>query len=343
MSSRAKKPTKEEKIARKKQLAEEKRLKKLETEKQQLRDELQREKTFTQNSRRILDDHWESICGEITQKDLLESLNCHRTNIEKQLDVKDGTIEKLKRWREEAGIQHKRLFEGHLKVIEYLMRIQKYFTDCMKSNYEDTIKELLMEFTEDTEKKAEILKEKEDFYENRQHAMNLLLASKYKHEKIQHDNKKLEIQFEAIDTRNKHQIWINSQLKALQNQIREIYEIFHRTSAHPKRMKVYEKLQKGDLSAMNDLNRLKIEREKCEQEISKLNQELLDIETGEGQKLIALRHERKILERIYWDLKERARPISRKISYEVTNVIFKRNFNVKLSDITLDDIFVMNS
>lgn len=118
---RSRKLTKTEKLARKKVLAEERKLKRIEQDKQNLRNELSRESNYTRQSRRVLDQHWETICGQMTHTDLLESLNCHRQNVERIFDAKEEAIQQMRRWRDEAEVQYKRLLGGHLDVIEYLM------------------------------------------------------------------------------------------------------------------------------------------------------------------------------------------------------------------------------
>lgn len=119
--SRRKNLTKEEKLARKQQLAEMKKVKKIEQEKQNLRNEFKRELNYTSQTRRILDQHWKDICGELTQKDLVDNLHCLRQNLNRKLDRKEEAIEQMRRWKEEAEVQYKRLFNGHLDIIEYLM------------------------------------------------------------------------------------------------------------------------------------------------------------------------------------------------------------------------------
>lgn len=134
--------------------------------------------------------------------------------------------------------------------------------------------------------------------------MNLYLKAKYEEDKALHENKRLEIEFEAIDRRNKQQEMVEFSMTKIQDQIREIKEIFCQTSANPKRMKKYDKMRQEDAEAMIDLGRLKLERGKCEQELVQLQNKLMDVEMEFGQKLCQLRQERKRMESIYWKMKE---------------------------------------
>lgn len=70
-------------------------------------------------------------------------------------------------------------------------------------------------------------------------------------------------------------------------------------------MIIYNKMNHEDTMAIKDLNRLKLEREQCEHDLSRLNNKLVDVEMGFGHKLCKLRNERKRLETIYWGMKER--------------------------------------
>lgn len=119
--SRRAKLTQAEKLARKKQFAEEKKLKRIEQEKQSLRDELAREIQYTRQSRITLDQHWEDICGEMTKTTLLDNLKDLQQNVNRIFDKKEEATQQMRRWREEAEAQYKRLLNGHLDVIEYLM------------------------------------------------------------------------------------------------------------------------------------------------------------------------------------------------------------------------------
>lgn len=120
MSTPKPKLTKEEKQARKIKFMLDKKHAAEEKKKQDIRDFLNREQKFTKSSREILDNHWEHICGQLTLCDLRTDLNCKRQNLIKCLDTKESLIEQLRRWRDEATIQHKRLFEGHVNTLEYL-------------------------------------------------------------------------------------------------------------------------------------------------------------------------------------------------------------------------------
>lgn len=121
MATTKPKLTKEEKKARKIQFMLDKKHAAEEKKKQDLRDFLQREKKFTEKSRQILDNHWEQICGQLTLCDLRTDLNCRRQNLIQFIDTKESLIEQLRRWRDDATFQHKRLFEGHVNTLEYLM------------------------------------------------------------------------------------------------------------------------------------------------------------------------------------------------------------------------------
>lgn len=68
----------------------------------------------------------------------------------------------------------------------------------MKNNYEQLVRSLLTEFNDDSGYKSRVLEEQQNFYEKRLHATNIYLAAKSKKEKIQHENKRREIEFEVI-------------------------------------------------------------------------------------------------------------------------------------------------
>lgn len=68
----------------------------------------------------------------------------------------------------------------------------------MKNNYEQLVRSLLTEFNDDLGYKSRVSEEQQNFYEKRLHATNIYLAAKNKKEKIQHENKKREIEFEVI-------------------------------------------------------------------------------------------------------------------------------------------------
>uniref|UniRef100_A0A336K322 Dynein regulatory complex subunit 2 n=1 Tax=Culicoides sonorensis TaxID=179676 RepID=A0A336K322_CULSO len=304
-SLRRQKLTKAERVARKKERIQEKKRIKIEKEKQNYRNELAREKNYTQNSRRVLDQHWEQICGELTQSDLLNSLKCHQQHFNRLMNAKENMIDQMKRWREEADIQYKRQFEGHLALIEYLMKIHKFFVQTLKRDYENQIKLHLDEFNQNSDYRLSVLKDQQNYYENHQHCLNLFLSNKYEMERVDHENKCLNINFEAINRRNIIQDTISLKMKKLEEQIHEIRKLFNQRTAKPEKMKVYKKLEKKYSFSLKDLERLKKESENCELEIKNLNEKLLDVELRFEQELFKIRNERKRCEITLEELKRR--------------------------------------
>lgn len=68
----------------------------------------------------------------------------------------------------------------------------------MKNNYQSMIRSLLTEFNDDSNYKMKLLKENQEFYQKRLHATNIYITAKYEDNKLQHENKWLEIEFEVI-------------------------------------------------------------------------------------------------------------------------------------------------
>lgn len=68
-----------------------------------------------------MDKHWEKTCGEIANQEFLRTVTCSRQNLIRQLDKSDTRIEEMKEYLDLANDQYKRLFGGHVQVIDYIM------------------------------------------------------------------------------------------------------------------------------------------------------------------------------------------------------------------------------
>lgn len=156
----------------------EKKLRAENSEKQKYRDQLQREKKFTNVSYERGENAWEKLCEAIKLPEAQTELKCAMKNVVAVLDEKGNVLNRLAAFQRNGEEQHRRNFGKHFEFIEYILNVFNLFVNILKDNYENMAIRMIKRLRSEVDNYDKYLLEQKTYFENVLFASNLIASNR---------------------------------------------------------------------------------------------------------------------------------------------------------------------